>query len=114
MKKLTLEQFIIRSKFIHNNLYQYDLVDYKNSRTKIKIICQIHGIFEQVPNNHLRGYGCTKCKILKLTTILENFIYKAKKIHNDKYDYSLVNFNGTHTKIEIFCPIHRFILANSW
>ena len=30
----------------HNNFYDYSLVEYKNQKTKIKIICPIHGIFE--------------------------------------------------------------------
>jgi len=40
----------------------------------------------------------------KLTT--EEFIIKAKLVHGDKYDYSLVEYIGTHKKIYIICPIH--------
>jgi hypothetical protein len=40
----------------------------------------------------------------KLTT--EEFIQKAKQIHNDKYDYSKVEYINTHTKICIICPEH--------
>jgi len=45
-KKLTLEDFIVRSERIHRNKYDYSLVDYKNNSTKVKIICDIHGVFE--------------------------------------------------------------------
>ena len=31
------------------------------SKTKIKIACPKHGIFEQQPSNHLTGNGCPKC-----------------------------------------------------
>lgn len=34
---------------------------YINNRTKVKIICPIHGIFEQKPNDHMNGRGCSKC-----------------------------------------------------
>ena len=61
MRKLTKEDFIERAKLFHNNKYDYSLVEYKNARTKIKIICPIHGIFEQTPDNHLK-YGCKFCK----------------------------------------------------
>lgn len=59
--KLTVDDFINRSSKIHNNKYDYSLIDYKNSYTKIKIICHKHGIFEQKPSNHLMNHGCEKC-----------------------------------------------------
>lgn len=41
---------------------------------------------------------------VKYTT--EKFIEDAKKIHGNKYDYSLVNYIDVHTKVIILCPIH--------
>jgi hypothetical protein len=38
------------------------LVEYKNWYTKVKIICPVHGVFEQKPNNHLNGANCLKCR----------------------------------------------------
>ena len=60
-KRATTEEFIESAKAIHGNKYRYDLVDYRNSCTKVKIICPIHGVFEQVPSSHLAGKGCKKC-----------------------------------------------------
>ena len=40
----------------------------------------------------------------RLTT--EEFINRAKKIHGDKYDYSLVDYKGTDAKVKIICPQH--------
>jgi len=60
-KKLTTKIFIEKAVQVHNNKYDYSLVEYKNIKTKVKIICSIHGIFEQTPNNHPRGNGCPKC-----------------------------------------------------
>jgi len=51
--KLTKEEFIKRSKEIHGNKYDYSLVKYKNNRTKVKIICPKHGIFEKTPNKNI-------------------------------------------------------------
>jgi hypothetical protein len=48
---------------IHNNKYIYDLVEYINSYTAVKIICPIHGVFEQRPDNHKSGKGCPKCAL---------------------------------------------------
>ena len=55
------QQFIDECIKIHGNIYDYSLVDYKNQKTTILINCKIHGIFEQIADNHLRGNGCLKC-----------------------------------------------------
>lgn len=49
----------------------------------------------------------------KLTT--EEFIEKANKIHNNKYDYSQVKYVNSRTKVCITCPQHNqfWQLANS-
>lgn len=110
MKKLTKEEFISKAKIIHGGKYDYSLVEYINNSTKIKIICLLHGIFEQVPFSHLGKRGCPKCKSEKLSSLYlmdqNTFIEKAKLVHGDKYDYSLVNYIGNKYKIEIICSIH--------
>ena len=40
----------------------------------------------------------------KLTTT--EFIYKANKIHSNRYDYSKTMYINTHTKVCIICPEH--------
>lgn len=104
--------FIEKSFIIHNNKYNYSLVEYKNNKTNVKIICPDHGIFEQTPNNHLNGKGCGKCgKTKKLE--LSDFLYKSNNIHNFKYDYSLVKFKNVKTKVKIICPIHNIIFEQT-
>jgi hypothetical protein len=99
------ETFIKKSKIIHGDKYDYSLVNYINTETKVKIICQKHGEFQQTPHNHLNGNSCPSCvKNKKLST--NDFIEKSKKIHNDKYDYSLVNYINYKTKVKIICPEH--------
>ena len=100
----TTKQFIEDAIKIHGDKYDYSLVDYKNAKTKVKIICPIHGDFLQNPNNHLQGHGCPKCT--GKYKILEDFIQEAKQIHGDKYDYSLVDYKNVKTKVKIICLIH--------
>ncbi len=57
----TTEMFIERAVVIHGNKYDYSLVEYVNSKTKVKIICPNHGVFEQFPTGHLQGNGCFHC-----------------------------------------------------
>lgn len=102
LKKLTTEEFILKSKKIHGEKYDYSLVDYKNNHSKVEIICSLHGIFKQTGNNHLSGSGCKKCLQYDVTNFLDNAI----NIHNNKYDYSLIDYKNRNTKIKIICPEH--------
>ena len=99
------EEFIAKSREIHGDKYDYSKVVYKNNKTKVTIICPEHGEFQQMPNSHLEGKGCTKCAQNEMSNN-EEFIEKARKIHGDKYDYSLVEYNGNKKKVKIICPKH--------
>lgn len=112
-KKLTTEDFIRKAKLVHGDKYDYSKVDYKGNKEKVCIICPEHGEFWQSPVNHCSKHnknGCPKCSVkkshLKLTTGRENFIFKAKTVHGDKYDYSKVEYTNNHTKVCIICPEH--------
>lgn len=104
MKKLTTDIFIEKAIAVHGKKYDYSLVDYAGNKIKIKIICPIHAIFEQTPDNHLHNHGCSKCVGLYMDNNL--FIKKSVIIHKSKYDYSLVNYINDSTPIKIICPIH--------
>lgn len=54
-------EFIEKVTKIHNGLYDYSKTEYKHSKDKVTIICSNHGEFEQIPDSHLRGNGCSKC-----------------------------------------------------
>ena len=41
----TAEEFIIKARQIHGNEYNYDKVNYVNSKTPVCIICSKHGEF---------------------------------------------------------------------
>lgn len=66
MRVKDTKSFIKKAKFIYGDKYNYSLVDYKKSILKVRIICPIHGVFEQSPNNHINSKsGCIKCGIIK-------------------------------------------------
>ncbi len=110
MKTKTTEEFIEEANKIHNNKYDYSLTNYINNKTKVKIICPIHGIFEQRAASHLK-IGCSKCGYKKMSQ--QEFIEKAKKIHGDKYDYSKTIFENVKLKVKIICPIHGVFEQNA-
>jgi len=97
--------FIRRAREVHGDRYNYDLVQYFNAFTYVKIVCSEHGVFEQAPFDHLQGKGCGKCAgNVKLGTI--EFINRSRKIHGDRYDYSLSDYISSHDKVRIVCKVH--------
>jgi hypothetical protein len=111
--KLTNEQFIEKATKTHGDKYDYSLVKYVDAKTKVIIICKIHGEFSTLPSNHSSPKdkrACPKCAIKKNSNkqrfTLEQFIEKAKKTHGNKYDYSLVKYENVDTTVMIICKIH--------
>lgn len=110
MKRKTTSEFIKEASLIHNNKYNYELVNYINNSTHVKIICPIHGEFEQRPASHLKGSECGKCAQIKRnkskTKTTDIFIKEAKEVHGDKYDYSKTSYKKAREKTTIICRDH--------
>ena len=91
-KEKQLQQFIEKALRKYGTIYNYEKVVYVNSRTRVSIICAIHGEFTQTPSHHLISNGCHKCTYIingknnRNTT--DEFIVKAKQKHGDRYDYT--------------------------
>ena len=110
MLRLTTEEFISRARRVHGSRYDYALVEYSATRIPVKITCREHGEFEQKPTKHLTGHGCKTCGRLAAANArrsnTEQFIAKAKRIHGDKYDYSLVSYKRNNLPVKIVCLAH--------
>lgn len=107
----TGEQFISQARSVHDDRYDYTLVNYVNTHTKVKIICPVHGVFEQKPNSHISGkYGCRQCgrdvTAQQLRSTTNNFINKSREVHGDKYSYDLVKYTAATSKVRIVCKYH--------
>ena len=102
----TTEEFIERAKEIYGDKYDYSKVNYVNKKTLVCIVCPKHGEFWQTPGHFLRGQACKKCsnKLFKLNK--EIFIERSNNIHNNKYDYSKVDYKTVEDKVCIVCPLH--------
>lgn len=99
------EEFIKKANLVHNNKYDYSLTKFVRSKFKIKIICPIHGEFEQRAGHHLSGCGCVSCGGRQKSNT-EEFIAKANLVHNNKYDYSSSEYVTARSKVKIICPSH--------
>jgi len=106
----TAEGFIARAQAKHGDKYDYGRVEYRNSDTKVTIICREHGEFEQSPYSHLQGQGCPICGDKRSADAgrwtKEQFLRRAKEVHGHKYDYSQVEYKSALTKVTIICPRH--------
>lgn len=100
------KNFIRNSKKVHRGKYDYNKVDYVNAKTNVIINCPIHGDFKQTPEKHFnRKHGCPGCGGTSKSSTHE-FIFKAKQIHGDTYEYMLINYKGNREKVQIVCHKH--------
>lgn len=109
MRKLTKEEFIIKSKKLHNENFNYEEFEYINQKVKSKLICKIHGEFSVTPDVHLHSAygGCTKCRYTgsSKTQIddISTIDNKIKKIHRNNYTYILLENMKSADHLEIKC-----------
>lgn len=106
-KKNTAD-FIGRATAIHNGRYDYLSSVYISNHQKVCITCPEHGSFWQTPANHTHKtspQGCPKCTG-KVPWTKDRFISEAQLVHFDKYDYSLVDWNGFKRLCTIICSYH--------
>ena len=110
MMRHSTEDFIIKAKEIHGDRYDYSKVEYTKNNRNVTIICKEHGEFQQTPYSHLKSNGCNRCTFRDLgvsqRSNTEDFIQKAKEIHGNTYDYSLVEYTKNDSKITIICHTH--------
>lgn len=84
-RAITTSEFIHKANKIHNYYYNYDKVKYVNDRTPVVITCPRHGDFTQIPNNHLKGHGCSKCNRFCVISKGEQFILEYLNNNCIKY-----------------------------
>lgn len=109
---LTQEEFINQAKEAHGEQYDYSECIYVSQRKKVKIICRLHGIFEQTPGNHTHGgYGCWKCRKPRRGVSFDEFLLRAARVHNGKqYSYDPSTYKDVSSKVGVTCPLHGSFL----
>lgn len=105
-KILSVLQFIDKANDVHKNKYNYSKVAFKRHNDKIKIICPVHGVFEQTVSNHLKGgVACPSCRA-EAKMNLELFIEKSNTVHCNRYSYNNVKYVSSTDPVVITCPVH--------
>lgn len=103
--KVYWPDFVKNCHKTHGGKYTYPEQKLDNVSQKVRIICPIHGEFEQVASEHQYKYGCPECggtRKLTQDEILESF----KEAHGDRFDYSQVEYIDGKTPVKIICKEH--------
>jgi very-short-patch-repair endonuclease len=83
-----------RAREVHGDIYDYSESKYVKNNLEIKIICKIHGVFNQKPINHISGKsGCIECG--KIKTTLTAIKYKGIKLETLVARIELLNASPT-------------------
>ena len=102
-KTMTTEKFISKAQAIHGNMYNYSKVNYIDTKTKVCIICPIHGEFWQRPDIHLRGSICPKCSNnKKAKDCYSSFAFHIKLSYPINFINIFFNILMTHMRIYSF------------
>lgn len=111
VKKLSLNDALIRMRNIHGEKFNYDMFDFSDTKTPGKIQCPNHGYFWMSVIDHIKSKtGCPTCskeiqrKNLQLS--FNEIIVRAKHVHGDVYEYPKQIYKNTSTPIEIICKEH--------
>lgn len=114
VRRHTLETFLERARALHGDRYEYTQVEFNDLMTPVVITCSEHGPFQQKPHHHILGYGCSECGRRRRAGTSdrsaqergERFVERARKVHDDRYDYSSTDYVTTHQPVLIRCPEH--------
>lgn len=102
--KLDLSFVLSEFKSIHGDAFNYDEMEYKNSKTVLKIFCNGHkGYIYQRYDKHKNLKECQECVRLKR---IANLFERCGEIHNGQYVYTKSNYIDYQTKMTVTCPLH--------
>ena len=90
--------------------YIFDFSDYKNTHSKIQVICDKNHKSQQIVKNILKGHGCNICgnhkSADKQRRDVNDVIKDFRKIHGGRYDYSHFNYTRNRIPSTILCSKH--------
>lgn len=111
MKRLTTKEFISKAKQIYGDRFDYSETEYINAKTKLKIICKLHGEHLLLPHHHLNGTaggGCPQCGKSSINDnkrlTQEQFIERVKDIKDLSFDKTI--YIDKRRVVTVTCKIH--------
>ena len=115
--------FLTKSAIVHGEKYDYSHVSYVNNKTKVTIVCGVHGAFEQSPQQHTaQKQGCRECGMLTAAVkksanytrsdqagvryTKQDLLERANAVHGNRYDYTETEHSKMSSKVTIICACH--------
>lgn len=91
--------------------FDFSKADFKNSSSPLAVWCKRHNQWFKNTSYHIvRGAGCPDCKKQKISSKkklgTQEFVKRSVIKHNNKYDYSLVDYKTLTDPVKIICPEH--------
>lgn len=113
-KKIGLSQINSKEKFvekvnkIHPNSFSFEKTIYQGAHKKLIVTClKCKKDKKTSPVNLYYIEGCNCCTKRKPKLRIQDIIIRFNKIHDEKYDYSLIKkTNSSRSLIKIICPHH--------
>lgn len=108
-KRLTTEEFISRARKIHGDKFDYSKTVYITNTSKVKILCHLHGYFEQEAYSHInRSFsGCPHCGNLGISKKAIDWLIQLSKEQNlniqTAYNGGEYKIPGTKYKADGYC-----------
>ena len=108
--KLTTDKFVEKAECIHKEKYDYSVTNCNGYRSIVKIVCPIHGEFEQTAENHLAGKGCPKCGVIEsraedeIRAFLSTIVPETDIIMHDR------QVLGNGKELDIYIPSHNLAI----
>lgn len=102
----TNDQYISECIKVHNGFYDYSLVEYTGAFNHVKIICPVHGQFEQEAKVHLQGSGCSKCANEQAIKPFEEFYNNLSDKFKTDYIFDKDNYKSASEPIDVVCKKH--------
>lgn len=90
----------------HDGKYDYSLVDYKGAREFVKIICPIHGVYEQRAYLHLNGNGCPRCSDSHLERDVGRILKKKRIRYTQEQSFDWLVDDGP-MYLDFFLPEYQ-------
>lgn len=113
---MTQKKVIARFRGVHGSTYDYSKVQYNGQNRPVTITCMRHGDFQQVPEFHWSGAGCTKCfhedrRGASQRMSHDEFLSRLEGVFPGKFDVT-GQYVNSQTTINLTCIKHSLPLTS--
>lgn len=98
-----------RFKKLNGNTYVYDFTTYKDTHTKMRMICPEHGEFWQTPHLHLSGQGCPYCQESKMERQIQSFLKNVNISFSRQKTFEWLKYKK-HLFLDFYLPDYNIAI----